>query len=391
MADEEYFGYNHDLKKKKGMSLMHIVLFVLLTVSSWAVALSDKYPSYSYVFGEFDIEKEYIYDEGFEKFFQKNENRYQKFYQDSLKRGGHLIPTFKSMLVQDGLSDLFVYMSMVESGFDTDCVSCKSAVGIWQFMEATAKQYNLSVNSDFDERLDPILATSAAMNYLHKLYKDFGKWYLAAMAYNCGEGRLKKAIAQAGSDDLRVLMSEEAEYLPSETRNYIKKILTVAMIGENVSLGFEKMGDAVIQLYGDDVVQVEVEAGESLEYIASIIKMKPKNLLKLNHHFKNGQVPVKLPHYKMNIPNMKVVDFYAIYTLKRELQKYSKTHYLSHIVKPKESLDEIAVRYQTTVREILAYNPLENRRIHEGEVLVVPVTKSIFEKFSNMDGRTSFN
>ena len=368
---------------------MRYLLIIFFAVASWAMPVIEKYPSYSYVFEEFDIDGDYIYDDTFIKFVHNNEKRYQRFYKNSLKRGGHLIPTFKSMLIQDGLSDLFVYMSMIESGFSTDCVSCKSAVGIWQFMEATAKQYNLTVNSDFDERLDPILATSAAMNYMHALYKRFGKWYLVAMAYNCGEGRLSRAIEKAGSDEISVLMDEETAYIPKETRTYIKKILMVAMIGENVSLGLEKrekIEDAVVQLYGKDVVQVEVDPGESLEKIAKIIHMKPKDLLKLNHHFKDGVVPVKLPSYKMNIPNIKVVDFYAIYTLQKELQKYSKTHYLSHVVKPGEDLQKIAKKYQTTVSEIAIYNPIKKKRVERGEVLVIPVTQDVFEAFSSQHG-----
>ncbi len=369
--------------------MIRIFFIILLTVSSWAIPITEKYPSYSYVFEEFDIDGNYIYNDSFAHFLKKNEKRYQRFYQNSLKRGGHLIPTFKSMLIQDGLSDLFVYMSMVESGFNSESVSPKSAVGIWQFMEATAKQYNLSINSDFDERLDPILATSAAMNYMHKLYKDFGKWYLVAMAYNCGEGRLKKAIKKAGTDDISVLMRSDAGYIPEETRNYIKKILMVAMIGENVSLGLEEMGDALIQLYGDDVVQVEVDPGESLERIAEIIHMKPKDLLKLNHHFKDGVVPVKLPSYKMNIPNIKVVDFYAIYALQKELQKYSKTHYLSHVVKSGEDLDKIANTYHTSIGEIAVYNPVKNKKIQKGQVLVIPVTQKVFEDFSGKNNYSS--
>ncbi len=362
--------------------MIRIILIMLLTVSSWALPITEKYPSYSYVFDEFDIGDEYIYNDSFAIFVKKNEKRYQRFYKNSLKRGGHLIPTFKSMLIQDGLSDLLVYMSMIESGFSTDCVSSKSAVGIWQFMKATAKQYKLTVNSEFDERLDPILATSAAMNYMHKLYKDFGKWYLVAMAYNCGEGRLKRGIRKAGTDDIAVLMRADASYIPDETRTYIKKILMVAMIGENVSLGLEKMGDAVTQLYGDDVVQVEVDPGESLNKIAEIIHMKPKDLLKLNHHFKDGVVPVKLPSYKMNIPNIKVVDFYAVYSLQKELQKYSKTHYLSHVVKSGEDLNQIADTYHTTVGEIVIYNPVKKKKIKKGQVLVIPVTQKVFKKFS---------
>ncbi len=345
----------------------------------------DKYPSYSYVFGEFDVDDAYIFDKEFQSFISKNHQKYEKFYQNSLKRGGSLIPTFKSMLMQDGLSDLFVYMSMVESGFSTDCVSCKSAVGIWQFMEATAKQYNLTVNSDFDERLDPILATSAAMNYLHKLYKDFGKWYLVVMAYNCGEGRLQKAIEKAGTDEISTLMKSSDDYIPKETRNYLKKILLIAMIGENISLGLKDMHieNAVEELYGKDVVQVEIDPGESLTKIAKMIKMKPKDLLKLNHHFKDGKVPVKLPAYKINIPNMKIVDFYAIYILQKELQRNKKHFYLSHIVTTEKSFYEIAKKYETTVGELAIANPSLKGEVKRGVTLVVPVNKKVFNKFSD--------
>lgn len=362
-----------------------ILLVLSFTILSWSMSVVDKYPSYSYVFGEFDVDSSYIYDEEFEGFLKKYHKQYERFYKNSLKRGGELIPTFKSMLMRDGLSDLFVYMSMIESGFATKCVSNKSAVGIWQFMEATAKQYNLTVTSDFDERLDPILATSAAMNYMHKLYDDFGKWYLVVMAYNCGEGRLKRAIQKAGTDDISVLMSDADKYIPNETRRYLKKILLVAMIGENVSLGLESMDNAIEQLYGKDVVQVEIEPGESLEEIAKMIDMKPKDLLKLNHHFKNGVVPVKLPSYKMNIPNMKIVDFYAIYILKKELQRHSKMYYLSHIVDKEKSFHEIAKKYNTTIGEIAIANPSAKGVVYKGEVLIIPVTKKVFNKFSDWD------
>lgn len=345
----------------------------------------DKYPSYRYVFGEFDVNDDYIYNQEFQSFIMNNHKKYEKFYQNSLKRGGTLIPTFKSMLMQDGLSDLFVYMSMVESGFSTDCVSCKSAVGIWQFMEATAKQYNLTVNSDFDERLDPILATSAAMNYLHKLYKDFSKWYLVIMAYNCGEGRLQKAIEKAGTDDLSTLLKSSDASLPKETKKYLKKILLVAMIGENISLGVEDMHieNAIEELYGKDVVQVEIDPGESLEKIAKMIKMQPKDLLKLNHHFKDGKIPVKLPSYKINIPNMKVVDFYAIYVLQKELQRNKKSFYLSHTVTTEKSLYEIAKKYETTIGELAIANPSLQGEVKKGVTLVVPVNKKVFDKFSD--------
>lgn len=340
--------------------------------------IDGKYPSYSYVFDEFDIDESYLFDSEFNDFVDGHEHGFKKFYSNSLKRGGHYIPIFKSMLLEEDLSDLFVYLSMIESGFQTDAVSPKAATGMWQFMEATAKQYNLSVYRDFDERLDPILSTNAAIAYIHKLYKDFGKWYLVMMAYNCGEGRLKKAIEQAGTDEISILM----EYIPKETHDYIHKILLVAMIGENIALGFSNDIDAVGELYGLGATQVEVDAGESLEYVAKLIDMKPKILLQYNHHFKNGAVPIKLPSYMMNIPNDKIIDFYTKYQLKKELENEPKTHFLSHDVKPKETLTVISQRYKTSIKELILTNSLTGKPIKPQQTLIIPVTGDVFAKYS---------
>ena len=211
--------------------IFHILIFVLLwPVYAFSLSLTEKYPSYTYVFSEFDVDESYIYDSLFEAFVKKNEKNIVKFYKCSIKRGNILLPMVKSRLMDDGLSDLLIYISMIESGFTSDIVSPKKAVGIWQFMPATAKRYKLEVCSSFDERCDPDTSTKAAMVYLRKLHKQFGKWYLAVMAYNCGEGRMAKAIKKAGSDDLSILLDPYEKYLPRETRDYIKKILLLPML-----------------------------------------------------------------------------------------------------------------------------------------------------------------
>ena len=73
------------------------------------------------------------------------------------------------------------------------------------------------------------------------------------MAYNCGEGRLRQAIAKAGSNDIESVM----QYVPKETHDYIHKILLVSMIGENIALGFSADLEAVGELYGSGATQVD--------------------------------------------------------------------------------------------------------------------------------------
>jgi len=294
--------------------MMRIFIVLLFAISSWAMPVVEKYPSYSYVFGEFDVDSDYIYDDTFVKFLQKNEKRYQRFYKNSLKRGGHLIPTFKSMLIQDGLSDLFVYMSMIESGFSTDCVSCKSAVGIWQFMEATAKQYNLSVNSDFDERLDPILATSAAMNYMHKLYKDFGKWYLVAMAYNCGEGRLARAIKKAPSDDFSLLMDNDRKYIPPETRTYLKKIILLSMVGERIVKSETKESIEIKKEIIDGKILVNISGGTNLLKFIDMIHLGIGEFFEMNPQLSDYKISEDIAMVQVSIPADRFEQYQAFYT-----------------------------------------------------------------------------
>lgn len=282
----------------------------------------------------------------------------------------------KGLLVDDGVSDLFIYLSMVESGFSTDAVSPKKAVGLWQFMPATAKHYNLTVCNSYDERCDPISATSAAINYLNKLHKQFGKWYLAAMAYNCGEGCVSKAIKNAGTDALHVLTDERLKYLPRETRDYIKKLLLLAMIGENYTLGF---GDEKNDGRKSVLIQVDVSSGTSLKELAKLINMKEEKLLSLNRGLKNGIVPYDKPLYKITIPIEKIYAFYLRYEQLRSPKHY-RSHMVSHHIRLGESLESIAKMYEADVEEIKVSNHLSDEYLSVGDLLVIPVTQNIFEK-----------
>jgi len=357
------------------------VLLVHLMCSSvtYALSLENRYPSYSYVFNEFDVDESYLYNEEFISFVSAHEKKIKAFYKDSLNRGKDLLPTMQELLVTDGVSDLFIYLSMVESGFSSEAVSPKKAVGLWQFIPATAKDYNLTVCQNYDERCDPVSATSAAINYLNKLYRQFGKWYLAALAYNCGEGRVERAIKRAGTDDLGILTDEHMKYLPRETRQYIKKILLVAMIGENLTLGFDSgTSDAP----NDRLMQVDVDAGVSLKEIATLLKMKEEKLLNLNKGMKNGSVPKDRKTYKITIPIEKVYAFYLRYQ-QPAVKKEDRSHMISHNVVLGETLEGIATYYNADIEEIKRSNHMTGDFLTVDTLLVIPVSRSTFEKHLN--------
>jgi membrane-bound lytic murein transglycosylase D len=122
---------------------------------------------------------------------------------------------------------------MIESEFNPNAKSPVRAVGMWQFMSATARQFGLKVRGGVDERKDPARATDAALEYLSKLHDRFGSWYLAAAAYNSGEGTVLRAMRRVtgqsvgtDKDFFRIL-----SVLPKETQDYVPKLIAAARLG----------------------------------------------------------------------------------------------------------------------------------------------------------------
>ena len=354
-----------------------LIFFSLLT-STYALSLDEKYPSYAYVFNEFDVDLSYLDNKNFISFVKRRENKLRAFYKRSLKRGRKILPKMQGLLVNDGVSDLFIYLSMVESGFSSKIVSSKKAVGLWQFMPATARHYKLKVCKNTDERCDMVSSTNAAINYLNKLHKQFGKWYLAAMAYNCGEGRLARAIRKAGTDDIVTLTDGKLKYLPKETREYIQKILLVAMIGENNSIGyFVSQKDA-----SEEIVEVEINGKTTLKNIANLLKMNDELLKKMNknaHTFKG----VKLR--KIKIPIEKLYAFYLRYDVETFTgqTRETKTYMVMYRVKLGDTLESIAKAHHANKEQIKISNYLEDDFLTLDDFLVIPVEEEIFSSISN--------
>lgn len=153
------------------------------------------------------------------------------FFEKYLERADFFIPYMVPILRQNGMPADFVYLSMVESGFNNLARSRATAVGPWQFMSATGKRYGLMVNWWVDERRDIRKSTLAAVQYLKDLKNMFQTWELAAAAYNAGETKVARAIQYFGTRDFWVIASHR--YLKRETRDYVPKIIAAALISKN--------------------------------------------------------------------------------------------------------------------------------------------------------------
>jgi soluble lytic murein transglycosylase-like protein len=128
-----------------------------------------------------------------------------------------------------------IYLALIESNFNPNAKSPVKAVGMWQFMSATARQFGLKVRGKVDERKNPARATDAALAYLEQLHDRFGSWYLAAAAYNSGQGTVSRALKRVtgkttGTDEdfFRIL-----KVLPKETQDYVPKLIAASRIGRD--------------------------------------------------------------------------------------------------------------------------------------------------------------
>jgi membrane-bound lytic murein transglycosylase D len=362
-----------------------ILLLLTCPVLLGAFSIPEKFPSYSYVMDEFDIDPSYAQNRQFVSFVAGNEEKYRKFYEQSTKRGKAYIPLFRDLLTSGGLSHLFVYLSMTESGFKRTAKSAKEAAGLWQFMAATARRFKLKVDENRDERYDPVASTKAAMQYIQTLYRIFGKWYLVMMAYNCGEGRLQQAIKRAGTDEFAVLMDEKEAYIPGETRDYLKKILLLSMMGEKIKTSPRKEDRKIrTRIMPDTEVTVNIYGGTSLAKIAGMLGMDVSRLLALNPHIAGGDITEEIGLTQVTIPADRLPYYEAYYTPPTLEQIYRDKHYtrlIAHIVRGNDTLKSIARMYHATPLDLIIANQMKDPgHLKRGDIVMVPVTQDAYEK-----------
>ena len=134
------------------------------------------------------------------------------------------------VLIQHGLPRELKYLAVIESHLKTYAVSWAGAVGPWQFMPATARRMGLRVSNYLDERTDYFKSTHAAARHLTELFELYNDWLLVIAAYNGGPGIVNSAIRRSGSRDFWALQY----YLPSESREHVKKFIATHYIFEGV-------------------------------------------------------------------------------------------------------------------------------------------------------------
>ena len=310
----------------------------------------------------------------------------RRSYARALARSGLYLPMMKRVFREKGLPEDLVYLSMIESHFVVTAYSRARASGLWQFIPSTARIYGLSINEWVDERRSPEKSTRAAANFLSHLYEKFGSWYLAAAAYNAGEGKIRKSLKKYKATTFWDLTKKRR--LKLETRQYVPKFLAALLIAKDPEFyGFYDIKYEPPLAY-DEVV---VSHPTSLTVIARLSGCDVKVIRKLNPGLKQWCTPMKERNYKIWVPKGAGKRFRSRYAVLKPDERITMAR---HKVVWGETLGSIAQLYGTSVRTIKNFNSLKSDRIYKGSTVRIPVgaTKyyAVQKKYQkNLAGRKS--
>jgi len=294
-------------------------------------------------------------------------------------------PWMREIFDKHDVPEELIYLTIVESALNPVAVSRAGATGIWQFMYATGKAYQLEVNTFVDDRRDPFKATDAAARHLRDLYNIFNDWGLAISAYNCGAGGVRKAIARSGG---KTDFWSVKPFLPKETQNYFPYyVAALYLVNYHLEHGIP-FANLTIP-FAVDTIMVKKEL--HLQQVAEVLDIDLEELKILNPQYKRLVIPAYSQSYPLRLKHADILRFIeledSIYHYKYEelftpLKVYeglftgvpvnsSDYKKVYHTVKQGENLASIANKYGLSVVEIKKMNNLNSNSVKSKQKLFV--------------------
>jgi len=381
------------------------------------------------VLEELDISSDYITDYKLQEEFQNRLRFSKKGYTQKLNNAHLFVPQIKKVLRENKIPSAFLYLVMAESNFILNASSNKSAKGLWQFMQPTANHYGLRTNEYIDERMDIVKSTEAAVTYLKKLHSMFDKWYLAAVAYNCGEGRVIEGLTRATIDmycedvgykvcrkepqinkfrtTMRLYQAKKVkfreinkiyrivkkwkykpdidkllvvqkgvsrQYIPEESRGYIRKIISLAMMNNSDFLIKDENTHLLNRGMSDPIASIDIKGGILLRNVAEVIGINKNKLKELNQHIKRDLLPMDDDTYRLYIPYSKLSRF----NLNKENLK--STQYEMYQVKRGDTLSSIGREYGLNYKDIQRHNKLKTTIVRLNQKLMIPIDPDVYKR-----------
>lgn len=296
---------------------------------------------------------------------------YQQWYQnrpDALRRMVERSRPYLHHIVEElearGMPTELALLPMVESSFNPNAYSRAHASGLWQFIPATGKRFNLEQNWWRDERRDIVASTNAALDYLQTIYEMHGDWHLALASYNWGEGAVKRAIVK---NEARGLPTDYPSLnMPNETRHYVPKLQALKNIFGNPGL-IARLG---LPFIPNEPYFATLESSQPIDVktAARLANMSIEEFQRLNPSHNR---PIIKPDTPVVIPADKVDTFRS----NLHANKVPLTQWQAYTVTTAERLDQIAARFDTSTAELARVNGLSEKvRLGAGSTLLVPGT-----------------
>ena len=295
-------------------------------------------------------------------FTKKNRDRFQRFINNGEEYRHHIEQVFQEY----GLPKELYYVGLIESGYYLGAKSHASAVGPWQFIRATGKRYGMKVTHELDERQDLFKATHAAARYFKDLHKIFSSWELALAAYNAGENGMIRRIMKYGTHDFYKLSNDK--HLPSETINYVPKVLAAMHIVKNAELYGFNIPKKELHLF-DLTELAPMKKNVSLHSVADRMGVEFKLLKKLNPELRRNNTPrnfagtymLRVPKskYSYNLNDLTPAQSgpkLPMLTRPESRKEINRRTAAIHRVKKGETLISISRKYKVTPRKLASYN-----------------------------------
>ncbi|AJE97045.1 transglycosylase SLT domain-containing protein [Pandoraea apista] len=264
-------------------------------------------------------------------------------------------------------------LPFVESAYNPQALSTAKAAGMWQFIPSTGKTYNLKQNMFQDERRDVLASTTAALDYLSKLYAMFGDWHLALAAYNWGEGNVQRAIDRNQAQGL------PTDYLslrmPTETRYYVPKLQAIKNIIAHPDLYSVKLPEIPNHPY---FVSVTTKRDIDVALAAKLADLPLDEFRALNPSFRK---PVILGAAQPQI----LLPFDSAEVFQRRLKGYDKplSSWTTYTSSSRERPEDVALKLGVDAAVIRSVNNIAPRmRLKAGSTLLVPRSDDIDQDIS---------
>ncbi|MCW5622466.1 MAG: transglycosylase SLT domain-containing protein [Burkholderiales bacterium] len=266
-------------------------------------------------------------------------------------------------LEKRGMPMEIALLPMIESAYNPVAQSHMSAVGMWQFIPSTGKEYGLQQNWWYDARRDVLAATQAALDYLQYLHQRFGDWELALAAYNWGEGAVSRAItnnrkAKRPTDYMNLKM-------PKETRNYLPKLQAVKnIVSDPVVLGMalEPIPDRPYFA----VVKVPAHIDVAMAAKLADVPLEEFRYLNPGHN----RPVITVANRQLLLP----VDKVDIFNANLQSNDQPLVTWQTYQLKDDDTLESVARKFDIDLSRLREVNGLGgNRGTRPGQMLLVPM------------------